>query len=36
MVEDDPSDMTNAVSYLDESDPWETLARAYKSGADQQ
>jgi len=36
VVEDDLSDMTSAVSYLDGSQMWETLAGAYESGADQQ
>jgi hypothetical protein len=36
MVMGDPSVMTAAMSYLDGSEPWETLARAYESGDDQQ
>jgi hypothetical protein len=36
MVKGDPSNMTVALSYCDGSEPWETLARAYESGVDQQ
>jgi hypothetical protein len=34
MVKGDPSNMTVALSYSDGSEPWETLARAYESGAE--
>jgi hypothetical protein len=36
MVKGDPSNMTVSLSYCDGSEPWETLARAYESGGDQQ
>jgi hypothetical protein len=35
MAEGDPSDIADAVFYLDGSELWETLARVYESGADQ-
>jgi hypothetical protein len=36
MVKGDLSNVTEVVSYFDGSEPWETSARAYESGADQQ